>query len=88
MKNPSLPPSPRGQYAPASHQVELRSFARSALRISGSSANGTDGSGQVNLLHELKERYSASLAEGRHPDIASHKPWLILTIDLDAERVA
>lgn len=42
----------------------------------------------LNDIDKLRDRYGAPETEPRHPDIASEKPWPILTKDPDADRVA
>ncbi|WP_426051452.1 hypothetical protein [Brevundimonas sp. SL161] len=42
----------------------------------------------LNDIDKLRDRYGAPETEPRHPDLASGKPWPILTKEPDADRVA
>lgn len=62
--------------------VELR---RKLLAMTGSGGKDDPATRCLNLIDKLRDEYGAPESEPRHPDLASERPWPILTPDLDAE---
>ncbi len=62
--------------------VELR---RKLLAITGSGGADDPAARCLNLIDKLRDEYGAPESEPRHPDLASGRPWPILTPDPDAE---
>lgn len=61
--------------------VELR---RKLLAMTSSGGKGDPAARCLNLIDDLRDEYGAPESEPRHPDLASERPWPILTPDLDA----
>lgn len=62
--------------------VELR---RKLLAMTGSGGKDDPAARCLNLIDKLRDDYGAPESEPRHPDLASGRPWPILTPDPDAE---
>lgn len=62
--------------------IELR---RKLLAMTGSGGKDDPAARYLNLIDKLRDEYGASESEPRHPDLASGRPWPILTPDPDAE---
>lgn len=62
--------------------VELR---RKLLAMTGSGGKNDPAARCLNLIDKLRDEYGAPESEPRHPDLASGRPWPILTPDPDAE---
>ncbi|MDX0312555.1 hypothetical protein GOC54_15930 [Sinorhizobium meliloti] len=62
--------------------VELR---RKLLAMTGSGGKNDPAARCLNVIDKLRDEYGAPESEPRHPDLASGRPWPILTPDLDAE---
>ncbi|MCL8382943.1 NACHT domain-containing protein [Xanthobacter aminoxidans] len=62
--------------------VELR---RKLLAMTGSGGKDDPAARCLNLIDKLRDEYGAPESEPRHPDLASGRPWPILTPDPDAE---
>ncbi len=62
--------------------TELR---RKLLATTGSGGKGDPAARCLNLIDKLRDEYGAPESEPRHPDLASGRPWPILTPDPDAE---
>ncbi|WP_186393238.1 MULTISPECIES: NACHT domain-containing NTPase [unclassified Pannonibacter] len=62
--------------------VELR---RKLLSMTGSGGKDDPAARCLNLIDKLRDEYGAPEPEPRHPDLASGRPWPILTPDPDAE---
>ncbi|ABS63466.1 MULTISPECIES: NACHT domain-containing NTPase [Parvibaculum] len=62
--------------------VELR---RKLLAMTGSGGKDDPAARFLNLIDKLRDEYGAPESEPRHPDLASGRPWPILTPDPDAE---
>ncbi|MDX0414195.1 hypothetical protein CN184_11525 [Sinorhizobium medicae] len=62
--------------------VELR---RKLLAMTGSGGKDDPATRCLNIIDKLRDEYGAPESEPRHPDLASGRPWPILTPDPDAE---
>ncbi|MCZ7938021.1 NACHT domain-containing protein [Agrobacterium salinitolerans] len=62
--------------------IELR---RKLLAMTGSGGKDDPATRCLNLIDKLRDEYGAPESEPRHPDLASERPWPILTPDPDAE---
>lgn len=62
--------------------AELR---RKLLAMTSSGGKNDPAARCLNLIDKLRDEYGAPESEPRHPDIASERPWPILTPDPDAE---
>jgi hypothetical protein len=62
--------------------VDLR---RKLLAMTGSGGKDDPAARCLNLIDKLRDEYGAPESEPRHPDLASGRPWPILTPDPDAE---
>ncbi len=62
--------------------VELR---QKLLAMTGSGGRDDPAARCLKLIDKLRDEYGAPEAEPRHPDLASGRPWPILTHDFDAE---
>ncbi|MEX1200970.1 MAG: hypothetical protein WEB02_09305 [Methylophaga sp.] len=62
--------------------VELR---RKLLAMTGSGGKADPAARCLNLIDKLRDEYGAPESEPRHPDLASGRPWPILTPDPDVE---
>ncbi|MEH6487667.1 hypothetical protein [Hyphomonas oceanitis] len=62
--------------------VKLR---RKLLARTGSGGKGDPAARCLNLIDKLRDEYGAPESEPRHPDLASGRPWPILTPDPDTE---
>ncbi|MGD9803843.1 MAG: NACHT domain-containing NTPase [Hyphomicrobiaceae bacterium] len=62
--------------------AELR---RKLLAMTGSGGKDDPAARCLNLIDKLRDEYGAPESEPRHPDLASGRPWPILTPDPDAE---
>lgn len=62
--------------------LELR---RNLLAMTGSGGKDDPATRCLNLIDKLRDEYGAPESEPRHPDLASGRPWPILTPDPDAE---
>jgi len=62
--------------------VELR---RKLLAMTGSGGKDDPATRCLNLIDKLRDEYGAPESEPRHPDVASERPWPVLTPDPDAE---
>lgn len=62
--------------------TELR---RRLLAMTGSDGKDDPAARCLNLIDKLRDEYGAPESEPRHPDLASGRPWPILTPDPDAE---
>lgn len=62
--------------------VELR---RKLLAMTGSGGKDDPAARCLNFIDKLRDEYGAPESEPRHPDLASERPWPILTPDPDAE---
>lgn len=62
--------------------VELR---RKLLALTGSGGKDDPAARCLNVIDKLRDEYGAPESEPRHPDLASERPWPILTPDPDAE---
>lgn len=65
--------------------TELR---RALLELTSDGGPDDHAARCLNDIDKLRDRYGAPETEPRHPDIASGKPWPILTQDPDADRVS
>lgn len=61
--------------------VELR---RKLLAMTGGGGKDDPAARYLKLIDELRDEYGAPEAEPRHPDLASGRPWPILTLDPEA----
>ena len=61
--------------------VELR---QKLLAMTGSGGKEDPAARCLNLIDKLRDDYGAPESEPRHPDLASGRPWPILTPDPDA----
>lgn len=62
--------------------VELR---RKLLAMTGGGGTDDPAARCLNVIDKLRDEYGAPESEPRHPDLASERPWPILTPDPDAE---
>ncbi|MFV0369505.1 MAG: NACHT domain-containing protein [Hyphomicrobiaceae bacterium] len=62
--------------------VELR---RQLLAMTGSGGADDPAARCLSLIDEFRDEYGAPESEPRHPDLASERPWPILTPDPDPE---
>ncbi|MEX5728618.1 hypothetical protein Ga0609869_001971 [Rhodovulum iodosum] len=62
--------------------TELR---RKLLAMTGSGGKDDPAARCLNVMDKLRDEYGAPDSEPRHPDLASGRPWPILTLDPDAE---
>lgn len=62
--------------------VELR---RKLLEMTSSGGKDDPAARCLNLIDKLRDEYGAPESEPRHPNLASGRPWPILTPDPDAE---
>lgn len=60
--------------------IELR---RKLLALTGSGGEDDRAARYLNIIDKLRDEYGAPESEPRHPDLASGRPWPILTPDPD-----
>ena len=65
--------------------VEATELRRKLLALTGSGSKDDPAARCLNLIDKLRDEYGAPDSEPRHPDLASGRPWPILTPDPDAE---
>lgn len=65
--------------------VEATELRRKLLAMTGSGGRDDPAARCLNLIDKLRDEYGAPESEPRHPDLASGRPWPILTPDPDAE---
>lgn len=65
--------------------VEATELRRKLLATTGSGGRDDPAARCLNLIDKLRDEYGAPESEPRHPDLASGRPWPILTPDPDAE---
>jgi hypothetical protein len=58
---------------------------RKLLAMTASGGKDDPAARCLNLIDKLRDEYGAPESEPRHPDLASGRPWPILTPDPDAE---
>jgi len=65
--------------------VSAAELRRKLLAITSSGGKDDPAARCLNVIDKLRDEYGAPESEPRHPDLASGRPWPILTPDPDAE---
>jgi hypothetical protein len=65
--------------------VEATELRQKLLAMTGSGGRDDPAARCLNLIDELRDEFGAPDSEPRHPDLASGRPWPILTPDPDAD---